>query len=888
MRLLRAWAHRVAGLFHKDRRDREFSAELDSHLQHHMEDNLSRGLSPAEARHEALVALGGLEAVKEAHRDRRGLPFLETFAQDVHFGLRMLGKSPGMTFVAVATLALGIGATTALFSVVNAALLRSLPYPHADRLMILRETIPSGGYGSVAYPNYLDWKAQSRSFDTLAAYSSTIYTLQAGAQTDRVNGELVTSEYLSLLGGRAIQGRLFLPAETVTPGANPILLISYGLWQRKFGGDPAVIGRSVRVNETPFTIIGVLSPAFLGLSGTAEAWAPITMYNQLFPQLAAYDFLHNRDTHWHRVLGLLKPGVTFEQARAEMKQIGDRLAAAYPKENEGRSGGVYRLTDVLQGRLRTPLWLLLGAVGFLLLIACANVANLLLTRLVSRERELAVRAALGAGRRRLLQQLSTESLVLALLGGLAGVTLAVAARHTLAAALPVELPAFVGVRTDPTVLIFSVFLTLVAALLVGLAPARRAAGSHAETALRAGGRSHSSRGTRRLGGVLAVCQIALAMVLLAGAGLLVRTLWAMHRIDLGFRPDHLALLRFDVPNQGYSGEKRLRLGEELADAVRTLPGVESAAITYMDPFEWSGITRGFTIEGQATVRGDAENDFYEEVGPGFFHALGAPLVQGREFTPLDSATAPHVAIVSQAFAKRFWPGHSPIGKRMKLGALDFHLPWMTVVGVAGDIQFDSLQGDRSTPVYYVPCLQSEVVIGLDLIVRTAGAPEAMLPAIRDRIHRFDANLPVYNLTTMDDRLGGEMASTRSFVLLLAFFSASALLLAALGVYGVLAAGVGERIRELGVRRALGAQPADVLRLVLRHGILLTLAGAAAGILAALALARFLRTLLYGVTTTDPLAFLAAAALLATVALLACLLPAWRATRVDPLVALRYE
>ena len=887
MRLRTLWL-RLAALLQKNRRDREFAAELDSHIALHTDENLRRGLSPAEARREALIKLGGVESAREAWRDQRGGRLLENFAHDIRFGLRMLRKNPGFTIIAILTLALGIGATTALFSVVNAALLRGLPYPNAERLMIVRETTPGGGLGFDAYPNYLDWKAENRSFESLAAYSYSIYNLEAGEGVERLSGELVGGDYFTLLGVRAVEGRVILPSETATSGANPVAVISYGLWQRNFGGDPAVIGRSVRINEAPFTIVGVLPPGFLGLSGTADLWTPITMYNQLFPQLAQFDFLHNRDTHWHRALGLLRPGVTFEQARAEMKQIGDRLAADYPNENKGRSAGVYRVTDVLQGRLKTPLWLLLGAVGFVLLIACANVANLLLTRMVARERELSVRAALGAGRARLLQQLSTESLVLSALGGLAGVALSVAARRTLAASLPVELPAFALVTTDGSVRLFSVVLTLLAALFVGLAPARRAAGAHAEDALRSGARTLGGRRARRLGDILCISQIALAMVLLAGAGLLVRTLWAMQRIDLGFRTDHLALLRFDVPNRGFEGEKRLHVGEILAESVRALPGVESAAVTFVDPFIWSGINRGFTIEGRPSTRGDEENILSEEIGPAFFRTLDAPMIQGREFTLADSSSAQPVVIVSKSFANRFWPGQSALGKRMRLGGLDSHYPWMIVVGIAGDVQLESLIGDRSTPAFFLPLLQSEVIIGLDLIVRTSGRPENILATLRGHIQRFDRNLPVYSLATMEERLSGQMASTRSFVLLLAFFSGSALLLAALGVYGVLSAGVSQRMRELGVRRALGAQPADVLRLVVRRGVLLTFAGAAAGILAALALARFLRTLLYGVTSADPLAFFAAALLLAAVAVLACLLPAWRATRVDPLVTLRYE
>ena len=880
---------RLRMLVRRSRLERELEEEMRAHVAFAEQDAVGNGLSQDEAHRTALRQFGNRTRLAEESRESWGFPRLEEFLQDLRFGARLLMRTPAVSAVAVLTLALGIGATTSLFSVVNAALLHTLPYPGAGRLVIVRETVPSGGPGGVAYPNFLDWKERNHVFDSMAAYSTYVtYNMQAGDRTERVSGEVVSADYFALLSAQAFRGRIFVPADTDTPGEAPVAVISYDLWQREFSGDDSILGHRLVLNESPFTVVGISSPGFLGLSGTAEIWTPITMHSALFPQTAPFDFLHNRDIHWHRVLARLKPGVTTEQARAEMKQIGDRLAAEYPKDNLGRSAGLKPLTEELRGSLRTPLWLLLAAVGIVLLVACANVANLLLARMVSRERELAVRAALGAGRRRLLQQLLTESLLLAALGGIVGAALATWVRGALTPLLPVALPAFARVEGGAAAALFSMAATLLAALLVGLGPARRAASSRAEAALRSGSKSKTGRDARRLGNALAAGQIALAMILLAGAGLLVRTLSAMEHIDLGFRPDHLALLRFDVPNQGYEGDRRLRAAEELAAKVRELPETSSAAVTSIDPFLWSGINRGFTIEGRESFRGDWDDVFYVEAGSDFFRTMGVPVHEGREFNRFDTPTSERVLIVSESFARRFWPGESAVGKRMTFGERDARHPWMRIVGVVGDFQFDSLTGNLHSLVFYAPAMQSEAVISMDVIARTKGAPERFIPVLRDQVRQFDRSMPVYHVATMDERLSGERAATRSFALLLGFFSGSTLLLAGLGVYGVLASAVGQRMQEIGVRLALGAKRGDLLRLVLRQGVLVAAGGTATGALAGLLLTRWMSSLLYGVKPSDPVAFGAGAALLMLLAGAACVLPAWRATRVDPVVVLRYE
>jgi predicted permease len=818
---------------------------------------------------------------------------MDTLWQDLRCAARSLAKSRGFTAVAVFTLALGIGANTAIFSVVNAALLRPLPYPHPERLVTLWESVGAGA-NPVAYPNYLDWRAQNHVFDELAAYSVVDdLNLVAGGKAERLIGEVVSDSYFPLLGVKTAIGRTFLPEENQTPMTKPVALIGYGLWQRQFGADPAVIGKTAIINEAAYTIVGVMPPGFRGLRGHAELWIPMMMRDAAWPQAAQFDFLHNRDIHWHRVVGRLKPGITLERARADMEAIGARLAAAYPQENRDRGVGLAPAQARMVSDLRSPLYVLLGAVGFVLLIACANVANLFLVRASGREREIAVRVALGAGRGRLLRLMLTEGVLLGLVGGLLGVALSYGGVQLLAALFADRLPGFVEIQVDAVVLAFTLVISVTTGTLLALVPALRATRVNLNDALKEGAKGSAGLHGQRVGGALVISEVALALVLMVGAGLLLRSFERLLRVNPGFRADHLLTLRFDLPNQKYSGQARQAVAQQIVERAGAIPGVESAAITYTDPYIWDGINRGFSVEGHAPID-NAESDtvYYHEVTPNYFHTMDVPILAGRDFYAQDAAQAPHVVMVNEAFARHFWPGESAIGKRIKYGPLEQNDPkygWMPVVGVVANTKFSSLQQDaNAAPLIYGPVMQSEVIINLSLLVRTKTDPLSMADSMRRVIQGFDSDMPVYSVASLEERIAGQAAGTRSYAVLLGLFAALALVLSAVGIYGVMAYGVARRTHEVGIRMALGAQPRDVLRLVARRGLALTLAGIGIGLAAAVALTRLMSSLLFGVTPTDAVTFAAVAALLAAVALLASYLPARRATRVDPLVALRYE
>jgi predicted permease len=819
---------------------------------------------------------------------------MRTLLQDVRFGLRVLGRKPGFTAVAVLTLALGIGANTAIFSVVNAVLLSAMPYKDAERLVILRETVGKDGWGAVAYPNFLDWKAQSTTFEDMAAYTESALNLSGQAKAERVSGELVTPNYFPLLGVSAAQGRAFLPDEDTADKPAQVALLSHGLWQRRFGGDAGIVGKTVRLNDVTFTVVGVMPEGFKGYTGNAEVWLPFSNWDVVTAQTAKFHFLSNRGIHWHRVLGRLKPGVTLEAARAEMATIGARLAESYPapNENRDRGAGVESARESVLGDLRQPLLVLLGAVGFVLLIACANVANLLLARAASREREIALRRALGAGRRRVVRQLLTESSLIAFIGGVLGLLVALWSFALLKNVLPLSLPSFVDVRLDYKVLAFTFVVSALTGLVLGLAPAWQATRVDLFPVLKEGaGQKGGTGGGKHLRRALIVSEIALASVLLVSAGLMLKSFRQLQSVDLGFRPENLLLMRFDVPNLKYQGAERARVGQRIVEHVETLPGVESAAVNYTDLLRWSGISFGFTLEGRDAVP-PAEQALVvnQSVTPKYFRTLGIPLLAGRDFALADDAGAPRVAIVSESFARRYWPDGEALGKRFRNGPPDAgDAPWITVVGVAGNIRVDSIfQEPTTTPIVYTPSLQDQVVISLSLLVRTRVEPASLIPTLREEMLRFDSDIPVYNIMTAAERVGEQTARTRSYTLLIGLFATLALVLAVVGIYGVMSYLVGQRTREIGIRIALGAQGRDVLRMVVGEGSRLALLGVAVGLLAALAATRLMASLLYGVSATDPLTFAAVPLVLVAVALLACYVPARRATKVDPMVALRYE
>jgi putative ABC transport system permease protein len=818
------------------------------------------------------------------------LPFLDTLLQDVRYGLRMLAKNPGFTSVAVFTLALGIGANTAIFSVVKAVLLRPLPFKDPARLVRVNESVAGAGRSPVAYPNYLDWRAQNDVFEEMAAYSDCEMILSGTEKAERVYCEQASDTYFPLLGVSAEVGRTFTPEENATPTKHAVALIGHGLWERRFASDPAIVGKIVRLNDFDFTIVGVLPKGFMGYSDSAEVWIPMAMRDAAWPQTAQYDYLHNRDIHFHKVLARLRRGVTLGYAQVEMETIAVRLAKAYPKENRERGVMVLSATGDYVRSFRAPLLVLFGAVAFVLLIACANVANLVLTRSAVRERELAIRLALGAGRNRLVRQFLTESLLLTAAGATAGVVLAYWSLGFLVSVLPVSFPSFTRVRLDNGVLVFTCGLAVATAVLLTLFPVLSSARTNVNESLKEAAKSTIGLRGRRMGRVLVVSEVALTLALMVGAGLLLKSLAHLLADNPGFRPDHLVTLRFYVPDRKYEGDGRNRFGPELAERIAKYPGVESAAATFIDPFVWGGFQRGFSVEGHAAIsNAEADTVYYQEIGPNYFHTMGIPVLGGRDFSTRDSLQAPRVVMVSESLARRYWPGQDAVGKRVKYGPADSPGPWMEVIGVAGDIKYNSLRQDpEAEPVLYGPLLQSEVVINMSLIVRTRTSPEAMLGPLREEMQRIDPAIPVYNVATFSQRMQEDSAETRSYGTLLGSFAALALVLAAVGIYGVMSYSVAQRIHEMGIRLTFGARPGDLHRMVIGEGVRLALFGVGVGALGSFLVTRAMTSLLYEVKPFEPALLLGLGAVLTGVVVLACYLPARRATRVDPMVALRYE
>jgi putative ABC transport system permease protein len=669
-----------------------------------------------------------------------------------------------------------------------------------------------------------------------------------------------------------------------------VALIGFGLWQRRFGADPQIVGEHIRLNDYEYTIVGVLPKGFRGYTDAAEVWIPMMMRDAAWPQVAKYDFLHTRDIHFHKVLARLKPGVTIAMAQTQMETIAAQLAKAYPKENRERGVLVTLATEDYVRSFRSPLLVLLGAVAFVLLIACANVTNLILTRSAARDRELAIRLALGAGRGRLIRQFLTESLLLTFGGALAGIALAFWGLDLLVSVLPMSFPSFAHVRLDGGVLMFACALAAGTALLLTVFPVLNSARTDVSASLKESVKSSLSLRGRQTGRFLIVSEVALALILMIGAGLMLQSLAHLLADSPGFRPDHLVTLRFYVPDRKYEADGRNRFGPELAEKIAQFPGVDSAAATFIDPFLWGGFQRGFTVEGHAPIsNAEADTVYYQEIGPDYFHTMGTPILRGRDFSTRDSLSASGVVLVSESFERRYWPGQDAIGKRLKYGPADSKGPWMQVIGVAGNIKYNSLRQDpEAEPVIYGALLQSEVVINMNLVIRTRNAPESMLGSLREEIQRIDPAIPVYNVATLSERMSKDSAETRSYGLLLTLFAALALLLAAVGIYGIMSYWVSQRTREMGIRLSFGARPADLHRLVMGEGVRLALAGIAAGATGAVLLTRSMTSLLFGVKPFEPSLFAALAAGLTAVVILACYIPARRATRVDPMVALRYE
>ncbi|MGB8459598.1 MAG: ABC transporter permease [Candidatus Acidiferrum sp.] len=803
--------------------------------------------------------------------------------QDVRYAFRLLAKNPGFTAIAILTLALGIGANTAIFSVVNGVLLRPLPFRDPSRLVLIAEK-SSFPVISTSYENYMDWRDQSHSFESMEATRGGAITLTGAGEPERLNVQMATAGLFPMLGINPHIGRTFLPEEDRAGGA-PVVLLSYGLWQRRFGGSQDIIGKAINLDSQPYTVVGVLPSGFQILQ-PADVFLPFMPWARTLPD----------DRNWHPgiiPLARLKPGVSRAQARAEMVGITKRLEQQYPDYNTGTSADVVGLQDQIVRNSRPALLLLLGAVSFVLLIACVNVANLLLARAASRGREVAIRAALGAGRGRIVRQLLTESVLLSLAGGLLGVLMASAALGPLLKLGAGSVPQGAPIGLDPSVLAFTAGVSLFTGVLFGIMPAMRTAKLDLRKALNEGSRGATAGpGQHRLRGALVAMEIALAMLLLVGSGLLLRSFSRLQEVPPGFQPDHLLVADIPLSQTTYAKpEDRYQFFDRLVERVKSLPGVRSAAAASFLPVSGGGSIIHFNITGRPPK---SPHEFvaagYRTITPNYLETLGVPLLQGRLFTQADNEKAPAVVVINAAMVHTFFPNENPLGKRLQLGALpEQEVPTMEIVGVVGDVR-PGLGIDPQAEMY-LPYRQADLVLPvfqLSLVMRTAGDPVLQTSALRSALAQIDPNQPLVKVRTMEENMATTVAQPRFRAWLIGIFAMLALVLAGVGVYGVMSYAVTQRTSEIGLRVTMGAQPQDVFHIIVGEGLRLSLLGVGIGLVTALALTRLLQSFLFGISAYDPLTFVGVSVLLTLVALAASFFPARRATRVDPLVALRYE
>jgi putative ABC transport system permease protein len=895
MRRLRAWVLRFGGSFTRRRHEREMADEFESHLQMHIEDNVREGMTPEEASRQALIKLGGMDQAKEIYRDRRRLPMLETFLQDVRYGTRMLRKNPGFTAVAILTLALGIGPNTAIFSVLNAVLLRPLPYRAPENLVLVKEKLPklTPEPVNLPAPDVLQFQHENKSFSALGGFEPQHEELSGSGQPERIIAARVSPDVFPILGINPFLGRTFTSEED-RPGVT-VTVISYRLWQRKFAGDRDVLGKTLSLNRKPYTVVGVMPKGFefplAAASDLADLWVPMGFTPE--------EISHMGDNFDYRAIARLKPGVTFAQANEDVAAIAYQILQTYPASmrNDINLGAVtIPLSDAVRGRVQTLLWVLTGAVGFVLLIACANVANLLLARAAGRQREMAVRAALGAGRWRLARQFIIESVMLAVAGGALGLLAAVWGTPLLMKWVPIGLPTVGTAGMDTKVLGFTLALSLVIGILFGAGPAFASSEGDLNQALKESGRSGGlGIRHRHVRSALVVAEAALALILLVGAGLLVRSFTLLSRTDPGFSTQHLLTFSLDLPQAQYQrGEDVLSFFQRVLDRLKVLPGVHSATASSSVPLVNTNWDHIFTPEGYQGGAGDKMPDSWHSVVLGdYFQTLQIPLIRGRFFSDQDRQRSQRVVIISESIAKRYWPRQDPVGQRLKWGPPQGNSPWLTIVGVVGDVKQQGLD-ERTSFHTYQPYVQLPDVWPISLgraltvAVRASGAPASLASDVRVSVWSLDRELAISHLETVDQALSQSLASPRFATLLMGAFALLALVLGSVGLYAVISFSVTQRIQEMGIRMALGATSADVLGLVLGQGLKLTLLGVGIGIAGALGLTHFLSSLLYGVKPTDPATYVAVSALLLGVATLASFIPARRATKVDPMVALRHE
>jgi predicted permease len=874
---------------------KQLEQEIESHLQMAARDRVERGESSDDACHAAHREFGNVALVQQVAREQRGGLWLDELLQDLRYGARTLRKSWAFTLVAVLTLALGIGANTAIFSMMEAVLLRPLPYPNSEQLVMVWEDVHLPHYqndrNTPAPGNYTDWKAQNSVFSGMAAIGYRSFSLTGAGEPVRIDGEAYSADIFSVLQVYPILGRAFT-AEEDRPGGPHVTILGYGLWMSRFGGDRAIVGRAIRLNEESYTVVGVMPAGFAFPDRDDQIWIPLALTQEQ---------ITNRGSHFLRVVARLKPEVTVAQAQSEMRAIGARISTQYLNSNTGVDVNVIPLHEQVSGNLRRPLLVLSGVVGFVLLMVCANLANLLLARASARGREFAIRSALGASRTRLVRQLLAESLLLALLGGALGLVLAFAGldviRHVLSAnQITWYTPSSANLADTSLnfrVGAFNLGISLLAGLAFGLLPAFRCSQRPAPTELREGSRGSSSGSHSRVRGLLIVMETALCVIVLVSAGLLLRSFARLQQVPLGFETESVLSARVILPAARYSKlEDRSRFYQQAAERLSAVPGAVSAAGISFLPLTLQGRTTGIFIEGHPpALPGQVPFADFRCVTPGYFATMHIPLLAGRDFSWDDTPQTPLVAIVSETMAHDFWPNESAIGKRFSLGGPSQQppAPWITVAGVVGNVQQLELT-KRPRPAMYFPATQDAGTgdVIRDWVIRGAGDPTAVISAVRSAIWAVDPNLSISRIQKMEQVRSAVLGPQQLNLSMAGVFGILALILAAVGLYGVTAYSVAQRTQEIGIRMALGARQSAVLRLVLGQGVRLALLGLAIGTAAALALTHLMAGLLYDVTSRDPLTFIGVALLLAGVSLLASYVPARRATRIDPLVALRRD
>ena len=883
MSWLREWLARAAGFLRSSDGDRrDLNDELQFHLEMEEQQLRRQGMKPKDAHREARTRLGGLSQVSEAYAAQRTLPALESYLRDARYGVRMLVRSPGFTIAALVTLALGIGANTAIFSIVNTVLLRPLPFAEPDRLVVLGDRLDDGTASNMGFTTFLDYQERNQTFESMALMRSWSPTLVADGEAERLPAVRVSWNFLSMLGARPALGRDFRQEED-RPGQWRVVILSDDLWRRRFAGDPKVIGRSIRMNDVTFQVVGVMPPDFEPLiSGRfyapAQLWAPV-----------GYDVSDRsacRSCGHLKAFGRIKAGVALGQAVADLNGIRLQLRRDHASDYPPGEMTVVPLQIAIAGPVRTPLFVLLGAVGFVMLIACANVANLLLSRAMSRSREIAVRAALGAGRGRLIRQLLTESTILGLAGGALGLAVAAVGLQSVATIAPVSIPRLDQVSLDGWVLAFALVVSALTGLGFGLVPALRGSSFRLRESLASDTRTGTGGGSSRARHLLIVGDLALALVLLTGAGLMVRSVRGMMLEDPGFTADGVLTAQFSLVGEAYREDPAVfAFQNRVLEKARALPGVEAAAVAGQVPMGKNYDTWGFHIEGlmQANTSEDPSVQRYS-VSPEYFKTMQIPLRRGRLLSDADVTDGMPVVVVSESTAQ-LWANEDPLGRRVRIGGPDS--PWRTVVGIVGDVRHASLD-EQSSMGMYLP--QSQLTDSFLVLTIKAGTtePERLLPEIRRILRDLDPSVPVYSVERLDDLLATSFADRRFVMRLLSAFSLLALLLASVGLYGVVSYTVAQRTREVGLRVALGARPADILRLVFAGGLGTVATGLGLGLCGAFALTRFLDSLLFNVPVNDPAAIAAAVITLAFVAAIAHWIPARRALRIDPAIALRQD